>query len=347
MKPWGWNQIGLGSFSWSGHEAENQNKPDLISLSLGVNNECNYKCAYCIYNNLADQNNDPIPEELFLQRLSELGNLQKIKIWGTAFARKEPLLPGSQEFLLKAIKVAKTFSRRVIIMTNAYYLTPDLAEKLSGSVDYLDPSLDCLYPCAYSSKSLLDESGIPTPAWRNTLQAIKSRQFEKVGIITTLNSRTTKKMLVEFLDRMAEDIGGRDNAVNCFQFYQGQTKDPLLVSQGQFLHFAETILQHPIDPRPQLTITDSIPDEWLAGLSLDPRSLRFCSETGVPSFLKEGCKIITLKQSVWPDNNHCLLGVEYDGLVYQSCEYLVLLKANPLGDLKKQSLAEIIGNYVK
>jgi radical SAM protein with 4Fe4S-binding SPASM domain len=100
----------------------------------------------------------------------------------------------------------------------------------------------------------------------------------------------------------------------------------------------EAVTRHPV--RAQITLTPLVA-HWIDDLELDPSTLRFCSRSGIPSYLKNGHKIVVLSHM---ECDHYFLRIGIDGYVYYSCAHLMKpgdVSHLAVGDITKESLPEI------
>jgi MoaA/NifB/PqqE/SkfB family radical SAM enzyme len=323
--------VGMGSFSYLNRElsAKNIKSPKKL-LSLAINDVCNLGCPHCIVKDFATQ---PDNELVLDQRLHEC--LKEIGCPGTppsfiSFAGKEPT-ETPQKLIWLAAAVRQFPKTKTILMTHAYKLTPELQHQLSGQIDYLDPSLDVLE----NGTKPAFVNGKETPAWQNIKYAVKNKLFEKVGIIVTLMPNTYKQ-LPALLDLFAKEFGDNSNVSATIWFYIGRDADPLTLSKKQLLEAVSIASNH---PWPNIQI--ALPDQYMAYLpelfqkfKIDPTSQRFCSQTGIESYLINGKILILPKQLN-------LLRIEYDGRAYPGCSHFLNMEETPLGNIANLSIADL------
>jgi MoaA/NifB/PqqE/SkfB family radical SAM enzyme len=107
---------------------------------------CNLSCTYC---NEYDDFSKPVPLDVILRRLEQLGNLKTGVI---TLSGGEPLLHPELDEIIRGIRRHATLAGMI---TNGYLLTAERVRRLNNAgLDYLQISIDNVMPDDVSKKSL-------------------------------------------------------------------------------------------------------------------------------------------------------------------------------------------------
>ena len=96
------------------------------SITLNYNNACNFKCAFCYS---SEKNNLHVKDSLSLETIGNLADqADKLGIWEIVLLGGELLI--YPERLYDLIKIFKPERFQMILITNGYLMTPEIADKL-------------------------------------------------------------------------------------------------------------------------------------------------------------------------------------------------------------------------
>jgi len=104
------------------------------AITLNYNNICNFKCEFCFS---AEANNEHINESLDLERIEDLADqADELGIWEIVLTGGELLV--NPEKLYKLIEAFKPERFQMVLITNGYLMTQEMANKLK------DIGMDCI-----------------------------------------------------------------------------------------------------------------------------------------------------------------------------------------------------------
>lgn len=334
----GLDGFGVGSMALVDRTDRNETSKNFPILSLEINNRCSLGCPHCIARG-RQLSRSPLPEEFFAEQLSTLNSSKHPTQW-VSFSSLEPT--ETPDCLVRLAEIAHK-KAKTILMTNALKLTPELQRRLQPHIDCLDPSLDLVEG---GVKSMFNGSQ-DSMAWQNIRYAVKNRVFEKTGIIIT-NTSQSYKGLGELLSRLTDEFKGDNNVIFSVWFYTGHPGDPLLLNRQQFI---EAVRLSTNNDFPQIRI--NVPEiygqfiPWVVKeLEIDRSSLRFCSQSGIPSYLfKNGQWLVLPAEAEQP----LMLRMDCDGMVYLGCSHLMgrgQVSNVSVGDATKESLEDIFQTII-
>jgi MoaA/NifB/PqqE/SkfB family radical SAM enzyme len=326
---YGFAGFGVGSLASSDRnlfKPENQ-KSDIL-LSLCVNNVCHLGCEHCVAKNSRESTDN---FEVVAEKLMELKPEGLEKITFASFASLEPLEMKTPD---KIIGLADFFHQKniqTILMTNGIKLDSRMQKYLAGRIDFLDPSIDGLRGAC---KPALQNGGY-SDAWTNIKTAINSGFAKKTGIIVTARDENIEE-LPDLFRFFKEELSGDESTCSTLWFYLGAD----LLPKDSFMRAVKAAIKSPYRQM-QIAVPGDynhyIPDIFT---EFGPSDLRYCSQTGIPSFLAED------KKMLFPGltgGGAALLRIEINGDIYLGCGHLHGSRDNFLGPI--ECLSEIISSF--
>jgi len=299
-----------------------------FSISAEINEICNLSCTHCIQKR--EVSGEVIPEELLLKRIQEIEGAKYFSISG-----KEPTM--TPDKLVRVSHAASEIAEKVILMTNSILLTPELQHRLQGRVHYLDPSLD---GCEGVHDAIRGE-GAFARSWENICYAADNDMFEMIGLIATLNSGSYKEAGA-LVDMISDRFGDNGRVKLDVAFYLGWPDDKMLLNEEQFMEAVQDVTSR------EYKIFIAIPPAYsrflprlFRELGVDESTRRYCSDTGLASYLVEGHRLMP---SAHVESPAYLLRISSDGNVYFGCTHLMREGKTDqwsIGDITEESLKDI------
>jgi hypothetical protein len=323
---YGFDGFGVGSMSFSDRNMSKPDQKKAVYLSLCVNNVCGLGCEHCIakINRESDDNFEVIAAEL-----KGLGPAELNKITMASISGLEPT-----ETPDRICYMADFFHQKniqTILMTNGIKLDSRMQNDLAGLIDYFDPSIDGLRS---TCKPALKNGGY-SKAWANIKSAIDSGFAKKTGIIVTAREENINE-LPELFHFFEEELGGNEEVCSTLWFYLGAD----LLPKNLLMAAIKAAVQSPYR---QLQI--AVPEHHHAYLrdvfaEFGPSDLKYCSQTGVPSVMIEGIKMLLPSLA---GGFKAVLRIESDGDIYRGCEHFLGSEENFLGPY--HCLKQIISSF--
>ncbi|MBU4352528.1 MAG: radical SAM protein [Nanoarchaeota archaeon] len=337
--------MALGSFSWVNRDLTRDSVATYAYLGVSINDKCNLSCPTCM---LRDWNlsGDGVSQELLEQRLKEAGEIEdilKIPLKYVSISGKEPTT--TPEKLIAVSKASVSEGRKIIVMTNSILLNPELQHKIEGIVDYFDPSFDVAGPKGIDE--VIRKNAMFAQSWRNIKYAAKNKIFEKIGIISTINSQSHNSLngLIEFIE---QEMGDNERVKMSINFHVGLPNDPCMLNESQFMDTIKKTIGNEYKTRIIISLAYSnFFPKLFNELNIDASTKRYCSETGLASYDINGHWLIPFVHLETPVYG---LRLEYDGDVYFGCSHMMFPgKTNQwsLGNIKQGSLKDILERAIK
>jgi molybdenum cofactor biosynthesis enzyme MoaA len=197
-----------------------------FSLFYTMSFKCNLHCGYCFRYDYAKA----VPEELSLEGMEKViahlydhFNIRKITLSGG-----EPSMLGGvpKTNFLKLINFLRKYKSkdpeknlRIVLISNAVYLTPDVTEKMIGVVDRITVTLDS------TSDAILTKLGRNFDVFTNYLERTELRlqDFTKKGFEVKLHSVVSKINIDGMDDLVNFVINLKDTKIISWKFYQYMT----------------------------------------------------------------------------------------------------------------------------